>query len=567
VHPWRWWQISGWKFHKRECIEAGLRGSPEPAYPLQALLSQLGHSGAGQTSTAAEQRTGEVGVISGGGSPKGGDVSASEAGPPPLTCYDDDLAWFRSLMTTDRWASYKRLRDESKKEFEVLISSGFSVQEAHDISFYGFHMDRDERRSDETLRFSVGDHVYCRGAERNGAMVRGRIVRLFYTDLSPLSTGTVHPYQVRLEDGSYIFCPTDQDDCVCSTEVGVRVNFRANIKRKIIEFHRGMIDLFQTKCCCKCSECLAARRSELKDLADPGDAHSDPGAVLALQPRLRQLEDLASSALADDRDVQFLFKMMNSILMRAYGAAGNHAQAISLLEEDPRIEEDQESKEPWEKERIQGASFDMIDMGSMLRGRGQYLEALDKLQRGLKMLERSKGMSAGVVGERCRLRGLVNQAHYNGLLGTVKEKFEDGRVCVQLDEGSKELRLKPHNLESTQFDQICVDATLCLGEVYFELGRFEEAVTVLEKNLEFIKFIDHKPKTSSRLPAKHINTLEICARAYRFLARVSEPMSERLTSQGLTCSQTRSVGPPPLEQHRQSKIAYYKAVVLLNTVR
>ena len=57
-------------------------------------------------------------------------------------------------------------------------------------------------------------------------------------------------------------------------------------------------------------------------------------------------------------------------------------------------------------------------------------------------------MASSLVGQRVRVHGLVKKPEYNGQLGTVQNKaVEDGRLCVILDKGNKELSLKTSSLE------------------------------------------------------------------------------------------------------------------------
>ena len=52
------------------------------------------------------------------------------------------------------------------------------------------------------------------------------------------------------------------------------------------------------------------------------------------------------------------------------------------------------------------------------------------------------------LGSRVLVEGLQRKPEYNGLEGAVVNSkiARDSRICVRLDEGSKELRLKPENV-------------------------------------------------------------------------------------------------------------------------
>lgn len=57
------------------------------------------------------------------------------------------------------------------------------------------------------LRFGLGDRVACNCS--NEGWERGKVVQLLYSEM-----GSVHPYQVLLDNGRYIFAPADDDDLI-----------------------------------------------------------------------------------------------------------------------------------------------------------------------------------------------------------------------------------------------------------------------------------------------------------------------------------------------------------------
>jgi len=60
------------------------------------------------------------------------------------------------------------------------------------------------------LRFQVGSKVQCNA---EGGWATGKVVALFYRDAG-MPNGMIAPYQVKLDNGSLIYAPADDDQCI-----------------------------------------------------------------------------------------------------------------------------------------------------------------------------------------------------------------------------------------------------------------------------------------------------------------------------------------------------------------
>ena len=62
----------------------------------------------------------------------------------------------------------------------------------------------------KSLRFSVGDKVKC---NTGGKWSTGTVVNLMYRE-DGMPPGMIAPYQVKLDNGDYIYAPADVDEVV-----------------------------------------------------------------------------------------------------------------------------------------------------------------------------------------------------------------------------------------------------------------------------------------------------------------------------------------------------------------
>ena len=62
------------------------------------------------------------------------------------------------------------------------------------------------------LRFDIGDRVTVR--RKKGVWLPGTVKALWYSEASWAGTGRMAPYQVQLDAGPLVYCPTDSEDAV-----------------------------------------------------------------------------------------------------------------------------------------------------------------------------------------------------------------------------------------------------------------------------------------------------------------------------------------------------------------
>ena len=60
-----------------------------------------------------------------------------------------------------------------------------------------------------TLRFGVGERTECKTGKKEWSA--GEVVALMFHDKESMPVGQVVPYQIKLDDGTLIYAPSDKD--------------------------------------------------------------------------------------------------------------------------------------------------------------------------------------------------------------------------------------------------------------------------------------------------------------------------------------------------------------------
>jgi len=107
---------------------------------------------------------------------------------------------------TDAWEE-----DEERESKLVFIGKNLNREELK-ASFAACLMNEESKQKKlKSLRFAIGAAVKCNVG--GGTWARGKVVALMYRE-DHMPPGMVAPYQVKLDDGSDIYAPADEDDFI-----------------------------------------------------------------------------------------------------------------------------------------------------------------------------------------------------------------------------------------------------------------------------------------------------------------------------------------------------------------